>query len=389
MNRYRGILAVAAVIDGAILLGGCSDSPIGPGSGPESVYLEIFAGADRSCALRQDGDLVCWGRPLPGAASAGPALVPVPVAGLLVGQRIRQVALGGDHSCALAADGRVACWGSNRYGEGGRAEASPSSAPQPVTDPARYTALGAGLWHTCALSDDDQVWCWGHGARGAIGAHDLADSYLPVRVGRAQRSYTAFDIGGHHGCALDADSQVRCWGWNRFGQLGVGVFVDLGSPERITRPGPYAAVFAGAHHSCALEPDGQAWCWGRGEAGQLGHGVAETTPDPVPVAGDHRFLKLAPGRDHTCGLREDGAVFCWGHNRYGRLGTGGLEAAVLEPVPVDTEHRFRHLSAGHRHTCALTAEGHAYCWGHGGFGQLGTGLTVDMLRPYPVARPQR
>ena len=49
----------------------------------------------------------------------------------------------------------------------------------------------------------------------------------------------------------------------------------------------------------------------------------------------------------------------------------GLKSAVgdqiyqdaLTPVNVSGNHQFEHIAAGYMHTCGLTPEGRAYCWG--------------------------
>jgi alpha-tubulin suppressor-like RCC1 family protein len=381
-------LLLRLVVVPALVLS-CTDSPVEPDPDPDpepepTVYLDITAGPDRSCAIREDRVIVCWGRHLFSGPPESIALSPQPIPDLLG----RQVALGDDHSCLLLDTGAVVCGGSNQHGQGGREDPSRSEVPVPVADTLIFETLSAGARHTCGRTEDDQVWCWGYGSRGSIGSPDLSSSHRAVHLGGGFRSYTAFDVSGYHGCALGADAEVYCWGWNGYGQLGVGVFFDLGSPERIARPGPYAAIFTGATHSCALDTDGAAWCWGRGDAGQLGHGQTAGSAVPVPVAGGHSFVRLALGLDHSCGIRVDGAAFCWGHNRHGRLGTGGLEVVVTEPAAVATELRFHRISAGLRHTCALTADRHAYCWGHGAFGQLGTGSTISEPRPTRVAEPE-
>lgn len=47
--------------------------------------------------------------------------------------------------------------------------------------------------------------------------------------------------------------------------------------------------------------------------------------------------------------------------------------------------RQQSLSAGWLHTCAISLEGDAYCWGENGRGQLGDGTTTDRVSPVRVA----
>jgi len=85
----------------------------------------------------------------------------------------------------------------------------------------------------------------------------------------------------------------------------------------------------------ALTAVGAAYCWGRGESGQLGVPPPTSTcpfdggPLPcirVPVAanGGQRFTVLTGGGAHTCGLTDDGTAWCWGNNGFGQLGEEAL-----------------------------------------------------------------
>jgi alpha-tubulin suppressor-like RCC1 family protein len=155
----------------------------------------------------------------------------------------------------------------------------------------------------------------------------------------------------------------------------------------------FASVAAGGAHTCALTTSGAAYCWGRGESGQLGVQVPTTTcmtdGDPFPcsmvplaVGVGLAFAQLAGGGAHTCGLTSDGSAYCWGSNASGQLGDNSTTNREA-PVPVATGLKFASIDAGAQHTCGLTNDGTAYCWGRNNRGQLGDGTTTD--RSVPVA----
>jgi len=158
---------------------------------------------------------------------------------------------------------------------------------------------------------------------------------------------------------------------------------EIASPSAVLASVAFASVFAGGAHTCALNASGAAYCWGRGESGQLGvpspGGSCLTDAGPYPcskvpvlVAGGLTFRKLAGGGAHTCGLTGDGSAYCWGKNDWGQLGDNSTTNRNA-PVPVATVLKFASIDAGAAHTCALTTTGAAYCWGSNYRGQLGTG----------------
>src|SRR5262245_3693809 len=78
-------------------------------------------------------------------------------------------------------------------------------------------------------------------------------------------------------------------------------------------------------------------------------------------------------------------LYCWGHNNYGRLGNSGLPTTAAAPVRVGSETmRFAAVTVGRLHTCALTTDAALYCWGFGGFGQLGDGSVSSTSTPTRV-----
>jgi alpha-tubulin suppressor-like RCC1 family protein len=190
--------------------------------------------------------------------------------------------------------------------------------------------------------------------------------------------------GGDHACGVDSLGQAWCWGAGNLGQLGNGDTLDSRVPQKVTGGLVVAQISAGDFHACALTRTGEAWCWGTNFTGVLGIG-ALTGPEPTPlrVAGGHRFSRLSAGGSHTCALEADGTAWCWGQGNNGRLGTGDTLDLFL-PSPVFTDQRFVAVTAGSAHSCGLTAQGEAFCWGSNFRGQLGSGDTLDAVAPVPV-----
>lgn len=138
---------------------------------------------------------------------------------------------------------------------------------------------------------------------------------------------------------------------------------------------------------CGLTTGGEAYCQGSNSEGQLGYGLATTDQirAPVAVTGGLSFVSITSGWAHSCGLTADGGAYCWGSNHQGQLGTDSIVVLSPEPVEVSGGLAFAQIAAGGSHTCGLSVAGTAYCWGWNLRGQLGDGSTVNRRTPAPVA----
>ncbi len=102
--------------------------------------------------------------------------------------------------------------------------------------------------------------------------------------------------------------------------------------------------------------------------------LAAQDPDTAarpPIPDSAAFTAVSAGGFFSCAITRQGAAYCWGHGRYGELGTGDT-ASSLVPRPVAGGQRFVTVTAGRYHACGLTADSLAYCWGANWNGQVGT-----------------
>ena len=136
--------------------------------------------------------------------------------------------------------------------------------------------------------------------------------------------------------------------------------------------------------SCGVTTRGNVLCWGSNEYGVLGNGTAGGySAVPVRIAGGLNFLRVTTGPHHSCALTTDGTAYCWGRNQEGQLGDSTVTDRYL-PTPVRTARRFVRLDAGSTHTCALDSAGTSLCWGDNDRGEIGDSSTVDRLVPTQI-----
>ena len=251
-----------------------------PGPGPFS-FREISAGHSHTCALEDNGGLVCWGS-MKGAD------------GLPQGGRFKAMSSGYHHVCVLHQDGTPECWGDDSA-----RQSSPPSGEKLVS-------ISAGLFHTCGVRENGAPVCWGMGYAanppdGEIFSMVSAGRYATCGLrnegnaicwgdANSQRGndrFTYISTGYQRVCGLTQDGESKCWSaslhpaslpGHRFMAFDINQFATCGvttgsnlvcfgeAPPNVE--GSYKAVSVGFEHGCALRSDGTAECWGSDERGQ-------------------------------------------------------------------------------------------------------------------------
>ena len=384
------------------------------------AFTAVAAGSDFTCGLEAGGVAYCWGANSLGQLGSGSTTsspTPVAVAG---GVTFTALSAGGYFACGLAEDGGAYCWGNRRtgaLGDGARPGGATQPTPLRVLGDLAFASVSAGKGgvlgtHACGVTRSGAAYCWGGNTVGQLGDGSRTDRTAPVAVAGGL-TFKTVSAGGSHSCGLTTDQNVYCWGDNRYGQLGNGSRDPSNRPVLVTRGRGFTAVSAGRNFTCGLRITGGGFCWGidvEGELGAPGTSDCKTDPAlsgpercslvPVRVSGKHAWVALNSGGEHACAVTTQHQVYCWGFGNANQLGTGsapgtcdvpGLgggthkEACATTPVRVASDAAFTTVSPGAHHTCAVAADGAAYCWGEGKKGQLGTGTTTDSPAPVRVA----
>ena len=385
-RRRRAFVGFAAFVFAVA----CDDSPdpAGPdASGNFLTFAAVSAGLDHTCAIVGSGDAYCWGRGPTGALGADTvtsAIAPVLVLG---GNKFSQISAGEEHTCALDVQGETMCWGANSRGQLGVVIGDTARRTRPVrvgiTQP-KFKQLSGGAYHTCAITLDNRAYCWGWNVFGQIGNSSTIGQQLPVEV-HGNLRFSTLSAGVTHTCGITMAGSAYCWGNGVSGQLGDGATTTRLAATPVTGGLTFTAIAAGEHHTCAIATGGVAYCWGSGDVGQLGTGNTQSSPRPVAVTGSARFVSIDAAAEHTCAATATGELYCWGHNNFGRLGTLGLATITATPTRVVADTvQFSELSIGRLHSCGRTTTQSLYCWGFGGFGQLGNGSVVSRAAPTRV-----
>lgn len=262
-------------------------------------------------------------------------------------KEVNKIIAGGNHNCAILSQGNIKCWGNNNYGQ-------------------------LGLGHTDTIGDDEHP-----------------SSIEPLDFG--QRVVDAAG-GSNHTCVLLEDGDVKCFGDNSRGQLGLGHTDAIGDNETadafesVPLPTKATKIYAGTNYNCALLDNRKVKCWGENNFGQLGYATQANLGDDelvssygyVDIGSDVIKMDISTISYHTCAVTTSEDLKCWGLNNQGQLGYGHTNMLGDDEVPADYGfvpfgNKVLQVATGFLHTCALSEGQQVRCWGNNSNGQTGFG----------------
>ncbi|HEX6432968.1 MAG TPA: hypothetical protein VFZ87_01940, partial [Gemmatimonadales bacterium] len=442
-----------------------------------------------TCGIAASGSVVCWGQNESGQLGDGtttPRGTPAPVSGLT---DIVELAAGWSHFCARSGAGVVRCWGSNEWSQTGQPNHGIVSQPSSVALAGPATGITLGQSHSCALVAG-QSFCWGSDVGRELGNDTTYNRLVPAPAATGDgvsRTWSEVEASNDHTCGRDSSGLVLCWGalpsglypdkdtlaWvptPRFDNLLAtdmaggwevqcavtnqralcdgyelprvelagsnavvsvvvagsracilqtdgGVRCELGTEERgtltpVALPAPAVQIAASDGQVCALDNLSAVYCWSLWDriepqrvfetvtvigvyanSGSRICVIAESSTvscrdlqqqtETTEPTGGLSLVALGVGDYHTCGITADGAAWCWGENTYGQLGDGTTTNRT-SAVAVQGGRLFSQITAGLGHTCGLTTAGAIYCWGYGSSGSMGDNLRDESAAPVSV-----
>src|SRR5262245_5052310 len=177
-----------------------------------------------------------------------------------------QLSLGASSTIAIDATGQVFTWGDNYYGQlglGNRGAGTERTTPMPVLalPDARLAVMGHGI--AAAVTRDGWLWRWGS-----------QQPNLPTRAPLAQDQWLALSVGDFHGCGIQSNHSLWCWGTNDHGQLGIGTITAIDEPpQQVGVDTDWATINVGQDFTCATKLDLRLYCWGNNTYSELGAGA--------------------------------------------------------------------------------------------------------------------
>ncbi|KAL0449881.1 UNVERIFIED_CONTAM: Ultraviolet-B receptor UVR8 [Sesamum latifolium] len=244
-----------------------------------------------------------------GHGNSSDLFTPQPIKALQ-GLRIKQIACGDSHCLAVTMEGEVQSWGRNQNGQLGLGNMEDSLVPRKIEAFQKMASFMVGA-----------------GVDGNLGLGDRDDRLVPEKVSTIQgEKMVLVACGWRHTISVSSSGSLYTYGWSKYGQLGHGDFEDHLIPHKLEalRENRISQISGGWRHTMAVTADGKLYGWGWNKFGQVGVGnnVDHCSPVQVKFPLDQKVVNISCGWRHTLAVTERQNVFSWGRGTNGQLGHG-------------------------------------------------------------------
>ncbi|KAM9306994.1 putative E3 ubiquitin-protein ligase HERC1 [Pholidichthys leucotaenia] len=237
-------------------------------------------------------------------------------------------------------------------------------------------------------SDAVIVYVWGSNS-----SHQLAEGTLEkILVPKLTQGFSdaqMIEAGQYCTFSVSADGSVKACGKGSYGRLGLGDSNNQSMPKKLVlephRNMKKVSSSKGSDgHTLAITVEGEVFSWGDGEYGKLGHGNSATQKYPKLIQGPllgKVVVCVSAGYRHSAAVTNDGELYTWGEGDFGRLGQSDSQSRNL-PTLVKDISSVGQVACGSSHTIAVAQDGRTvWSFGGGDNGKLGHGDTNRVYRP--------
>jgi alpha-tubulin suppressor-like RCC1 family protein len=226
----------------------------------------------------------------------------------------------GKNAIFILKNDEVFAFGNNSLGCLGFGDNTPVWIPRKVRELSDkgIVSLHNGLYHVIAVNHKHEVYVWGSNSLGQLGNGKTQSNFHTPELNHylIGKSIVQICCGDWHSLALTRFGDVYAWGDNQFGQIGIEsereceskpVKLNSFSGQKII------SISCGSMHSMALSENGIAFSWGYNKYGQLGIGSTVNSYRPKIIQlNNSSIIKISCGQKHSFLLSSDGYIYVFG-----------------------------------------------------------------------------
>uniref|UniRef100_A0A9J8D3K3 HECT-type E3 ubiquitin transferase n=1 Tax=Cyprinus carpio carpio TaxID=630221 RepID=A0A9J8D3K3_CYPCA len=247
----------------------------------------------------------------------------------------------------------------------------------------------AGSSSSSGLENDAvMVYVWGSNSSHQL-AEGTLEKILQPKLAQGFSDAQMIEAGQYCTFSVSADGAVKACGKGSYGRLGLGDSNNQSMPKKLVLEPPrtmrkVSSSKGSDGHTLAVTAEGEVFSWGDGDYGKLGHGNSATQKYPKIIQGPllgKVVVCVSAGYRHSAAVTNDGELYTWGEGDFGRLGHSDSHSRNV-PTLVKDISGVGQVACGSSHTIAVAQDGRiVWSFGGGDNGKLGHGDTNRVYRP--------
>ena len=303
--------------------------------------------------------------------------------------KAKYVSCGNSHTVLIDMNNNVWSFGFNKHGQlglGDNVSRNAKTLQVHLEEPTKINGIKAksvscGEFHTILIDMNNNVWAFGYNTFGQLGLGDNTNRNVPTKINGIKAKYVS--CGENHTLLIDLNNNVWVFGSNDNGQLGLGDNINKYVPTKIN--GIKAKyVSCGENHTVIIDMDNNILAFGYNEFGQLGLGDNVDKNEPEKINGI-KAKYVSCGYEYTLLIDMNNNVWSFGDNYEGQLGLGNNGDNTNRNVPTKINNiKAKYVSCGYFYTMLIDMDNNVWSFGRNYCGKLGLGDNIDRNEPIKI-----
>nr|QBK90288.1 MAG: F-box and regulator of chromosome condensation repeat protein [Pithovirus LCPAC102] len=305
-------------------------------------------------------------------------------------------------------------FGSNVYGKLGKIGdeyINNINVPIKIHTNIRVKKVSHGVNHTIIIDKNDVLWSLGFGNVGQLGLGNNIDNKNIYTKLKFEHKVKSVSCGFEHNMLIDENDELWGFGYNAYGQLGLGHNENINIPTKIPFNYKVKIISCGGNHTMIIDKNNELWSFGDNMCGQLGLCHNEDINIPIKIPLKNKVKSVSCGNEYTILIDINDEIWSFGNNELGQLGLGdtndtntptkisiiksqitpevlhtlkvhdrqnfNINSPVISNNKVHFNYKVKYVSCGEFHTFIIDENDELWSFGYNESGQLGLGLCDD------------